>query len=181
MEGSVGAVGETFPRLADFCPKDTKYKRRGILGRRAAEEEKFRQDELLRKAREARELRKLRELSALKIKALSQTCARALQLLLRMRRLAQAKAGPVICDLAELETFFDEEPIMPVQSVMPVSFRSFKWHMRSRSVVVKEEPAFDHEAERLRILEEMRLRGGGVSELDRKAGSCQSRRGRAGE
>ena len=54
----------------------------------------------------------------------------------------------MVCDLAELETFFDEEPIIPVQSVMPV-FPSFNWHLRSRRVVVKEAPAFDHEAERL--------------------------------
>ena len=69
---------------------------------------------VVKKAREARELRKLRELSALKIQCYHRR-ARAIQLLLRMRRLAQAKAGPVVCDLAELETFFDEEPIIPVQ------------------------------------------------------------------
>ena len=85
-----------------------------------------------------------------------------------MRRLAQAKAGPVVCDLAELETFFDEEPIIPVQSVMPVfSFIQLAPEIKV-PVVVVEEPAFDHEAERLRILEEMR-RAEEALELDRKA------------
>jgi hypothetical protein len=145
----------------------TQSTRRGILGRRAADEERNRQDELLRKAREARELRKLRELSALKIQCYHRR-ARAIQLLLRMRRLAQAKAGPVVCDLAELETFFDEEPIIPVQSVMPVfSFIQLAPEIKV-PVVVVEEPAFDHEAERLRILEEMR-RAEEALELDRKA------------
>jgi hypothetical protein len=140
--------------------------RRGILGRRAADEERNRQDELLRKAREARELRKLRELSALKIQCYHRR-ARAIQLLLRMRRLAQAKAGPVVCDLAELETFFDEEPIVPVQSVMPV-FSFTLLPPEIKIPVVVQEPAFDHEAERLRILEEMR-RAEEALELDRKA------------
>ena len=84
-----------------------------------------------------------------------------------MRRLAQAKAGPVVCDLAELK-LFDEEPIIPVQSVMPVfSFIQLAPEIKV-PVVVVEEPAFDHEAERLRILEEMR-RAEEALELDRKA------------
>ena len=145
----------------------TQSTRRGILGRRAADEERNRQDELLRKAREARELRKLRELSALRIQCYHRR-ARAIQLLLRMRRLARAKSGPVVCDLAELETFFDEEPITQVQSVMPVfSFTLLAPEIKI-PVVVKEEPAFDHEAERLRILEELRLAEEAL-ELDRKA------------
>ena len=62
----------------------------------------------------------------------------------------------MVCDLAELETFFDEEPIIPVQSVMPVfTFIQLAPEIKV-PVVVQEEPAFDHEAERLRILEEMR-------------------------
>ena len=145
----------------------TQSTRRGILGRRAASDERNRQDELLRKAREARELRKLRELSALKIQCYHRR-ARAIQLLLRMRRLAQAKAGPVVCDLAELETFFDEEPVIQSQSVMPVFTFIQVPHEIKIPVVVKEEPAFDHEAERLRILEEMR-RAEEALELDRKA------------
>ena len=86
----------------------TQSTRRGILGRRAADEERNRQDELLGKLK-LRNCGRERELSALKIQCYHRR-ARAIQLLLRMRRLAQAKAGPVVCDLAELETFFDEEP-----------------------------------------------------------------------